>query len=94
MTAELPDHVRHAVLERFRDHHAAVSGLAVDSYTVLGEPGNYRVKLSYLWAGRTLLIEYRYMPPPGEKSPAIVRQILKYHGDEECWGAFCADCGW
>lgn len=94
MITELPDHVRAAVLERFQSHHAAVSDLAVDSYTVLGEPGHYRVKLSYQWAGRTLFAEYRYIPPPGEKSPAIVRQILKYHGDEECWGAFCADCGW
>lgn len=94
MTAELPDHVRHAVLERFHQSHASVSSLAVHGFTVLEEPGNYRVKLSYRWAGRTLFIEYRYIPPPGDQTAAVVRQILKYHDGKECWGAFCPDCGW
>lgn len=94
MTTELPDHVRHAVMEEFHRRHAAVSSLAVHGYTVLEEPDNYRVRLSYQWAGRILFVEYRYIPPPGWNTPALVRQILKYHDDEECWGAFCPDCGW
>lgn len=94
MTTNLPDHVRDAVLKAFASTHTTVDGLAVDSFTILDEPGNYRVRLTYQWGGRTHTPEYRYIPPAEGTDYPLTRQIAKYHGNEECWGAFCADCGW
>lgn len=94
MSADLPDHVRDAVLEIFKRTHAAVEGLGVADVTALDEPGHYRVRLTYLWMNRTHHPEYRYMPPVEGTDYPLVRRIFRYHGTEECWGAFCADCGW
>lgn len=88
---ELPTQVEEQVLAYFTRNHMAEIKPVVDTYTDLGE-GSYRVTLTYTWAKRQLACTYRYFPP--QSGYTIVRQIHGYHDGQECYGAFCAACGW
>lgn len=91
MSNKLPDEVEEQVLDYFTRTHAKDIEPVVNDYVDLGE-GNYRVTVTYAWARGQHSRVYRYFPP--ENGYTVVRQIHGYHDEQECYGAFCADCGW